>query len=68
MANTTKHKWDKYSYYTLCDVAVLLIQKGESQYILQEALAHSRKAADKILDPEMGSRLREFEFNPKIGR
>jgi hypothetical protein len=63
MANTSRHKWDKYSYYTLCDAALLLVQRGESSYILQEAIAHSRKAADKILDPEMSARLREYELS-----
>ena len=63
MANTSRHKWDKYSYYTLCDAALLLVQRGESSYILQGAIAHSRKAADKILDPEMSARLREYELS-----
>jgi hypothetical protein len=62
-SNTLRNRWDKYSYYTLCDVAGLLVQKGENSYILQEALSHSRQAADKILDPEMNGRLREIELN-----
>jgi hypothetical protein len=62
MTNTSRHKWDKYSFYTLCDVASQLVQKGESSYILQEALTHAQKAADRILDPEMPNRLREYEM------
>ena len=61
MANTARHKWDKYSYYTVCDVAMLLLDKGESGYILEEAIAHAKKAAEIILDPEMTKRIREYE-------
>jgi len=61
MINISHHRWDKFSYYTLCDVALQLAQKGESTYMLQEALSHAQAAANRILDPEMPARLREYE-------
>ena len=61
ISNIGRHKGDKYSYYTLCDVAVQLVQKGESSYLLEEAIAHARNAAEAILDPEMPKRIREYE-------
>lgn len=62
MSNLSRHKWDKYSYYTLCDVAVQLVQRGEGPYLLQEALSHAYAASERILDPEMPGKLREYEL------
>ncbi len=61
MINIGKHSRDQYSYYALCDVAVQLVEKGESAYLLDEALVQARKGAEVILDPEMTKRIREYE-------
>ena len=58
--NIERHRWDKFSYYTLCDVACALIQHGESSYLLEEAIALSQEAVDQILDPDMGQRIEEY--------
>ena len=58
--NIDRHKWDKYSYYTLCDVACELIRHGESAYHLDEAIAVAQEAADRILDPDMARRIGEY--------
>ena len=58
--NIDRHKRDKYSYYTLCDVACELIRHGESTYLLDEAVARSQEASDRILDPEMTRRIDEY--------
>ena len=60
MKNIDRHKWDKYGYYTLCDVACELIQHGESTYLLDEAIARSEEASDRILDPDMTRRIEEY--------
>jgi GTPase SAR1 family protein len=60
--------WDKYSFRELCEVAVLLVQRGESPYILDEAIAKMRVAADRILDPDMAKELHRFEVErSKLG-
>lgn len=61
MRNTESHRMDKHSYRVLCDVALEMMQNGESRYILQEAVDHMRQAASKILDPEMDDKLRQYE-------
>ena len=58
--NIDRHKWDKYSYYTLCDVACELIRYGESTYLLDEAIGRSQEASDRILDPDMARRIEEY--------
>jgi hypothetical protein len=60
--NVQHFKWDKYSFRELCEVAVLLIQRGESPYVLDEAIAQMREAADRILDPDMSRDLHRFEM------
>jgi hypothetical protein len=61
MSNIQYHKWDKFSYIVLCEVAVALASRGESRYVLTEAIGEMQKAADRILDPDMSRRLRQFE-------
>lgn len=55
------HPNDKFAYRSLCDVAVELVKKGESPYILDEAIAKMRFASEEILDPEMDQALSRFE-------
>jgi hypothetical protein len=59
--NVDRYKWDKLSYVTLCDVAVLLIQRGESEHVLEEAINRMREASNRILDPDMIRHVRRFE-------
>lgn len=59
--NIGAHKWDKFSYSTLCDVAVLLVQKGESEYLLNEAIERMKEAAERIQDPEMQRQIRHYQ-------
>jgi hypothetical protein len=61
LQNVERHKWDKVSYFTLCDVALELIEKGESEFLMQEALDKLRNAADSLHDPEIQERLRQYE-------
>ena len=60
LKNIDRHKWDKYSYYTLCDAACELIRHGESTYLLDEAIARSEDALDRILDPDMARKIEEY--------
>lgn len=60
-ANIGHHRNDKFTYRALCEVAVELVRRGESPYILDEAITKFREAADRILDPEMDRQLRHFE-------
>jgi GNAT superfamily N-acetyltransferase len=59
--NTDFFRLDKYSYSVLCDVAIDLAQIGAGIYFLEEAIRHMRQAAERILDPEMDSRLQQYE-------
>jgi len=59
--NTEKHKWDKLSYFTLCDVAVQLVQRGENKYVLEEAIDKLKTAYNTILDPEMPRKIRDYQ-------
>lgn len=61
MKNIERHKWDKVSYYTLCDTAVELVNRGQSEFYLTEAVSKLRLAADRILDPEIPERIRTYE-------
>ena len=61
MRNTEFYRWDKYSYRTLCDVAVELIGYGENAYVLDEAIKRLRDASGRILDPEMNRDLQSYE-------
>jgi hypothetical protein len=60
--NTDRHKADKHAYRALCEVAVKLVENGESPYILGEAVERMRGAADIILDPDLDRELRHFEL------
>jgi hypothetical protein len=55
------HPYDKFAYRTLCEVAVELVRRGESPYVLDEAIGKLRQASDEILDPEMDQILLHFE-------
>ena len=59
--NINRHKSDKYSYRELCNVAVKLVEKGETHYLLEEAISRMRDGAESILDPDMDRQLRRFE-------
>jgi GTPase SAR1 family protein len=59
--NIRHHPSDKFSYRALCDVAVELVHRGESPYILDDPIAKLREAADQILDPEMDRLIRHYE-------
>jgi hypothetical protein len=59
--NVQRHSGDKFTYRTLCDVAVKLIEKGESTDLLDQSIESMRLAASDILDPEMDRELRYFE-------
>ena len=59
--NIGRHRNDKYSYRVLCQVAVKLIENGETVHILDEAVSRMREGAEAILDPEMDRDLRQFE-------
>jgi len=61
MRNTELYRWDKYSYRTLCDVAVELLRRGESAFLLDEAIKKLRDAAGRILDPDMNRDIRTYE-------
>jgi hypothetical protein len=61
LKNIDVHQWDKHSYRELCEVAVQLVQRRESPYILDEAIEQMRQASDRILDPEMARQLRQYE-------
>jgi hypothetical protein len=61
LKNVARYGWDKFSYYTLCDVAVQLVGRGENAQILADAIAAAREAGERILDPDMPRRLRRYE-------
>lgn len=63
--NVNKHRTDRYSYRTLCDVAFKLVSKGEPVAIVDEAIELMRNAFDSILDPEMGRELSNIERSRK---
>lgn len=58
--NVDRHKSDKHSYRVLCEVALKLVEKGESVHLLRESLERMREGADSILDPDMDKELRRF--------
>ncbi|MGE3876616.1 MAG: SIR2 family protein, partial [Parvibaculaceae bacterium] len=60
-SNVSHHSKDKFSYRALCDVAVELVRRGESPYILDEAINKLRHASEEILDPDMDRQIRYFE-------
>ena len=61
LSNIGRHKWDKLAFSTLCDVAVELVERGESEYLLEEALQTMRDGADRIQDPQMFKQIRHYE-------
>ncbi len=61
MRNTEFYKWDKYSYRTLCDVAVELIRRGDNGSYLDEAIKKLRDASGRILDPDMNRDIQTYE-------
>ena len=58
--NIDRHTKDKHSYFTLCDVAAHLVERGESPYLLREAISRGREASDDILEPEKAARIDEY--------
>jgi hypothetical protein len=61
LSNVRRYKWDKFSYYTLCDVAVQLVTRGEPAQILADAIKDAREAAERIFDPDIPRRIRRYE-------
>jgi hypothetical protein len=61
MSNVEGYRGDKFSYRTLCDVAVELVRNGVSAHVLDEAIKRLRDAAERILNPEMNTYLRSYE-------
>ncbi len=61
MRNIEQHPMDKFSYNTLCDVALRLQQRGQGVYLLHEALTKMSEAAQTILDPAMLDKLQYYE-------
>lgn len=61
LSNIGRYKWDKFSYYTLCEAAVQLVSRGDNAQVLADAIALTRDAGEKILDPDMPRRLRRYE-------
>lgn len=61
MQNIGNYRWDKYSYRELCEVAVELVKRGESSYLLDEAIIKLRQAADSILDPDIARQVGYYE-------
>lgn len=61
LSNTERHRFDKMSYYTLCEVAFELVERGQSDYLIDESLDRLRTAADFIHDPEILERARIYE-------
>ncbi len=59
--NTERHKADKLSYFMLCDVAVELVSRGDSEYLLDEAIERLRIASDRILDPDIHGRIQHYQ-------
>jgi hypothetical protein len=59
--NSEIHDQDKYTYFSLCDVALLLVQSGENPYILDEAINRLRVASDEIFDPDLPRRIQQYE-------
>jgi hypothetical protein len=68
MVNIERHSADKYTYYTLCDVAVELVDRGESEHLLRTAIEKLRLAADEILDPAMTGPIERYERRLHRGR
>lgn len=61
LRNSERHKYDKTSFYTLCECAIELINVGEDHTILDEALHRLRLAIETIADPDMNQKLRQYE-------
>ena len=61
LRNLDRHKWDKHSYRTLVEVALLLVERGVDVYLGDEALTRMRQAAKDICDPEMNRELQRLE-------
>jgi hypothetical protein len=59
--NVEVYHWDKFMYRELCNVGIQLIERGESPYLLDDAITVMRMAADRILDPTMSKEIRQFE-------
>jgi hypothetical protein len=59
--NIDRFRSDKRSYSTLCDVGWKLAERGESEYLFREAIDRMKTAYEKLLDPEMITRIDYFE-------
>lgn len=59
--NAEINRLDKYSFYVLCDVAIEVANMGGGKYLLDEAISQMRQGSARILDPEMDTRLHQYE-------
>lgn len=60
-ANIANYQWDRHSYRALCDVALLLNERGVDVHLIEEAIHKTRLAAAEICDPEMMRDLQRVE-------
>lgn len=68
LGNLRFHANDKYSYALVCDVAFKMVERGESEYLLEESIQLYRDAAERLEDPDMARQLRIFEGNRNRAR
>ncbi|HVK42308.1 MAG TPA: hypothetical protein VM471_07510, partial [Phenylobacterium sp.] len=68
IGNLRFHANDKYSYALVCDVAFRMVERGESEYLLEESIQLYRDASERLEDPDMARQLRSFEGQRNRGR
>ena len=67
LQNTEKHRYNQTTFYTLCDVALELINAGEDRGVFDEALHKLRLAIEEIGDPDMvrvAQRYEDLRYKP----
>lgn len=68
LQNTDKHRYNQTTFYTLCDVALELVNAGQDRGVLEEALHKLRVAIDEIGDPDMlrvAQRYEDVRYRPR---
>lgn len=61
LKNTERHRNEKIMYRQVCEVAVRLVERGESEYLLRNAIDMLVEAAGRIMDPEMQRWVSQYE-------
>lgn len=61
LSNIKRHRYDKISYSTVCDVAVRLVERGESIHLLDDAIEKLTVGSELILDPDMVRRISYYQ-------